>query len=42
MLVAVLSCRDNMTSSGEVARIAGDSVGATLRLPNLNFAVILT
>ena len=35
MLVAVLSCRDNMTSSGAVARIAGDSVGATLRLPNM-------
>jgi ParB family transcriptional regulator, chromosome partitioning protein len=35
MLTAVLSCRDNATNSGIVARIAGDSIGATLRLPNM-------
>jgi hypothetical protein len=35
MLTAVLSCRDNMTNSGIIARIAGNSIGATLRLPNM-------
>ncbi|MEO8714806.1 MAG: ParB N-terminal domain-containing protein [Acetobacteraceae bacterium] len=35
MLAAVLSCRDNMTDSGPVARIAGDSIGAGLLLPNM-------
>ncbi len=34
-LTAVLSCRENMTNSGDVARIAGDSIGASLRLPNM-------
>ena len=34
-LTAVLSCRDNMTNSGIVARIAGDSIGATQHLPNM-------
>jgi ParB family transcriptional regulator, chromosome partitioning protein len=35
MLTAVLSCRDNMTNSGMVARIAGDAIGATLYMPNM-------
>ena len=35
MLVAALSCRANATSSGDVARIAGDAIGATLHLPNM-------
>jgi len=35
MLAAVLSCRDNMTNSGIVARIAGDAIGASLNLPNM-------
>ena len=35
MLTAVLSCRDNMTNSGVVARIAGDAIGASLNLPNM-------
>jgi ParB family chromosome partitioning protein len=35
MLAAVLSCRDNMTNSGVVARIAGDAIGASLNLPNM-------
>ena len=35
MLAAVLSCRDNMSSSGVVARIAGNAIGASLNLPNM-------
>ena len=35
MLTAVLSCRDNMTNSGLVARVAGDAIGASLNLPNM-------
>jgi hypothetical protein len=35
MLTAALSCRDNMTNSGNVARIAGDAIGASLYLPNM-------
>jgi hypothetical protein len=35
MLSATLSCRDNMTNSGHVARIAGDAIGASLYLPNM-------
>jgi ParB/RepB/Spo0J family partition protein len=35
MLAAVLSCRDNMTNSGVVARVAGDAIGASLNLPNM-------
>jgi ParB/RepB/Spo0J family partition protein len=35
MLVGVLSCRDNRTQSGPFARIAGEAIGASLRLPNM-------
>jgi ParB family chromosome partitioning protein len=35
MLVSVLSCRDNMSNSGLVARIAGEAIGATAFLPNM-------
>lgn len=35
MLVQTLSCRDNMSNSGIGARIAGDTIGATLRLPSM-------
>lgn len=35
MLAATLSCRDNMSNSGIVARIAGDTIGAGLRLPSM-------
>jgi len=35
MLTAVLSCRDNRSQSGPVARIAGETIGASLRLPNM-------
>ena len=35
MLTGVLSCRDNRSQSGPVARIAGEAVGASLRLPNM-------
>ena len=35
MLTVALSCRDNMTNSGNVARIAGDAIGASLYLPNM-------
>ncbi len=35
MLIAVLSCRDNATDSGIVARIGGDAIGATLCLPSM-------
>ncbi|MGA9867262.1 MAG: ParB/RepB/Spo0J family partition protein [Acetobacteraceae bacterium] len=35
MLAAVLSCRDNMSNSGIVARIAGGAIEASLHLPNM-------
>ncbi len=35
MLAAVLSCRENRTQSGPFARIAGEAIGASLRLPNM-------
>ncbi len=35
MLVQVLSCRDNMSQSGMVARHAGAAVGADVYLPNM-------
>ena len=35
MLVGVLSCRDNRSQSGPFARIAGETIGASLRLPNM-------
>ena len=35
MLVAALSCRDNMSNSGLGARIAGEAVGASLYLPTM-------
>jgi ParB/RepB/Spo0J family partition protein len=35
MLVAALSCRDNMSNSGLAARIAGEAIGASLYLPTM-------
>ena len=35
MLIGVLSCRENRSQSGAVARIAGEAIGASLRLPNM-------
>ncbi|MDR3535226.1 MAG: ParB/RepB/Spo0J family partition protein [Acetobacteraceae bacterium] len=35
MLIGVLSCQENRTQSGVVARIAGEAIGASLRLPNM-------
>ena len=35
MLTAVLSCRENRTQSGSFARIAGEAIGTSLRLPNM-------
>jgi ParB/RepB/Spo0J family partition protein len=35
MLVGVLSCRENRSQSGPFARIAGEAIGASLRLPNM-------
>lgn len=35
MLTTALSCRDNMSNSGIGARIAGETVGAALRLPSM-------
>jgi ParB family chromosome partitioning protein len=35
MLIGVLSCRDNRSQSGPFARIAGETIGASLRLPNM-------
>jgi len=35
MLIGVLSCRDNRSQSGPLARIAGEAVGASLLLPNM-------
>jgi len=35
MLTGVLSCRDNRSAERVVARIAGEAIGASLRLPNM-------
>lgn len=35
MLAVVLSCRDNMFDSGVTARIAGDTIGASVLIPNM-------
>ena len=35
MLIGVLSCRENRSQSGVFARIAGDAIGASSRLPNM-------
>ena len=35
MLAGVLSCRENRSQSGFFARIAGEAIGASLRLPNM-------
>jgi ParB/RepB/Spo0J family partition protein len=35
MLSQVLSCRDGLTDSGAVARVAGDAIGADRFLPNM-------
>ncbi|RFB76637.1 ParB N-terminal domain-containing protein [Methylovirgula sp. 4M-Z18] len=35
MLIDVLSCRENATNSGIVARVAGDAIGANTFLPNM-------
>ena len=35
MLVAALSCRDNMTNSGPGARSAGEAIGASVYLPTM-------
>jgi ParB family transcriptional regulator, chromosome partitioning protein len=35
MLTGVLSCRENRSQSGAFARIAGEAIGASLRLPNM-------
>lgn len=35
MLAAVLSCRENMSNSGIVARVAGDAIDASLHLPSM-------
>ena len=35
LLIGVLSCRENRTQSGPFARIAGEALSASLRLPNM-------
>ncbi len=35
MLIATLSCRQNRTNSGLIARVAGETVGASVRLPSM-------
>jgi ParB/RepB/Spo0J family partition protein len=35
MLIGVLSCRENRSQSGVFARIAGEAIGASLRLSNM-------
>jgi hypothetical protein len=35
MLIGVLSCRENRSQSGPFARIAGEAIGASFRLPNM-------
>ena len=42
MLQIALSCRDNMTNSGIVARVAGDAIDAKLFLPNMATEEFLT
>jgi hypothetical protein len=42
MLVAALSCRDNMSNSGPGARIAGEAIGASLYLPTMATDEFLT
>ena len=41
MLAYTLSCRDNWSQSGPVARIAGDAIGADVHLPNMATADFL-
>jgi ParB/RepB/Spo0J family partition protein len=41
MLTGVLSCRANRSQSGMFARIAGESIGASLSLPNMATAEFL-
>jgi len=41
MLAYTLSCRDNWSQSGPVARIAGDAIGADAHLPNMATADFL-
>ena len=41
VLIAALSCRDNQSNSGVVARVAGDAVGASHYLPNMATAEFL-
>ena len=42
MLTGVLSCRENRSQSGVFARIAGEAIGASLRLPNMATAEFLS
>ena len=42
ILVAALSCRDNMSNSGLAARIAGEAAGASLYLPTMATDEFLT
>jgi ParB family transcriptional regulator, chromosome partitioning protein len=41
MLTGVLSCRENRSRSGAVARIAGEAIGASILLPNMATEVFL-
>jgi len=42
MLAYTLSCRENWSQSGPVARIAGDAIGADAHLPNMATAEFLS
>jgi len=42
MLACTLSCRENWSQSGPVARIAGDAIGADAHLPNMATAEFLS
>jgi len=42
MLAYALSCRDNWSQSGAVARLAGDAIGADAHLPNMATAEFLS
>jgi ParB family chromosome partitioning protein len=42
MLIAALSCRDNMSNSGPGAHIAGEAIGASLYLPTMATDEFLT
>jgi len=42
MLIGVLSCRENRSQSGAFARIAGETIGASTRLPNMATEAFLT